>query len=271
MPGTHVALHEYQHEDGTIYRTGCLKQAYPGRIVSVQDGLPSMPLLDRNTLIDVIKDAGGKICLPYRGPIYMQGKWNWCWNEATLQMCQLLLDMLYGDNQLLSPSLGGAICVDYANEGDAIDSMLVKVLQPHGICTAAWMGDNPLTMKIVRPLKEGWQAEAAKRAKPQPFMADNFLVMGSGVVDGHPGVIGVDWQGQGHAIGFAEVGYNVDGLYGATPGTWSESFRSGWGSYPGKPGWYKLQEEEYSAAFNGGYGAYLLAGLTDSDAVPDLV
>jgi len=155
--------------------------------------------------------------------------------------------------------------------GNAIDAMLKEVQIPYGALPAAYLGDDP-TQSITNVRRSswpgGWETEAAKRAAVDGdyLQCGDLLAAASSIINNHPGVVGVNWRGGGHAVCCAEVGSEGEQLYLAGPNSWGMGFSSGWGSYPGRPGWWKLGERELRAAWNT-YGYYALCGARN-DAAP---
>jgi len=270
----HIEEHLWLNEaTGRRHRTGCLPAKHAGKLRSVRDAQPQMPVLSRDEIVARLQSLGGSFCLPFQGPCYKQGGYNWCWDFSTCQMVKACCGILFNDWSDIDPSMGAGLCDNFANTGDSIDAVLTEVLQPVGICKAKFIGSDPYGPAIVQPQSAwpaGWQAEAAKRKAVESVTAPDFLTLASGILDGHPGELGVNWQGGGHAIGCLEIGLTPSGgLYMATPGTWGDDFTSGWGAYgPAKPGWYKLSEDQCAAAWEGRspFGAYLLVGMTDQEA-----
>jgi hypothetical protein len=256
---------------GQEHGTGLLRPKHPLLCRSVRES--AMPVYDRPTIISKLQAAGGKVRLPFTGPIYNQCSFPYCWNFSTIQMVRLALELADGDSTLLDCSLAPSLC-DSIGSGDSIDDCWKKVVVPYGAPTAAFFGTDPTNADSMKwnpsQWPAGWQANAALRKGLELFTVDDFLGLASGVLNGHPGLLGVDCEGGGHAIGYAEVGLQQDGqsLYMATPGTWGGDYASGWAAYPGMPGWYRLTEDQCGAAFNGGYGAYVICGVKDDAAAP---
>jgi hypothetical protein len=89
-----------------------------------------------------------------------------------------------------------------------------------------------------------------------------FDALVSALIDGHPGVMGVNWQDGGHALCVLLVTEENGTYYLHGPNSWGLEFDSGWGSDPDRPGWYKLSERQCTALSQ--FGAYALCGETES-------
>jgi hypothetical protein len=129
------------------------------------------------------------------------------------------------------------------------------------------VGSDPTKAQTVSQLPAGWEAEAAKRKAVDGkwLSLSTPEELASALINGHACVFGVSWQGGGHALCVAEVLFENGQLSFAGPNSWSTAFSSGWGSYPGRPGWFKLTTRQASQAF-GGFGCYALCGVTDTAA-----
>ena len=257
---------------GLTYGTGLEPPKHPGLCSASEE---QMPIYSRQEILARVKANGGKVRLDYTGPILNQGQYKYCWDFSTVQMVMLAIELAYGDQVVLDASIAPSIC-DSIGSGDSIDDCWKKVVSVYGLPTAEFMGTDPTRAKIKQLPSQwpaGWEKNASERKGVSLYTAGDFLSLVSGVLNGHPGLLGVNCDGGGHAIGCAEVGVLSDGesLYMATPGTWGKDYASGWGAYPESPGWYKLSERQCSAAWSGpSFGAYVIIAVQDQDATPDL-
>ena len=235
------------------------------------------------------------------------------------------IHMLYGEKVLLDASIAIVLTGQY--DGGAIDSAISQVQSVVGVPTAVFMDTDP-TQAITKRSKSlwptGWQQNAAERIVPAGEWTQTAspLELASGLIDGNPGVVGVSWQGGGHALEAAEVktaaqlhadieAAGSDGarrqrdslllpvacrdpvsgkqtlfdpavidyasdteLLFAGPNSWGVDWNSGWGSYPGRAGWWLLSSRSRAMqpTFSSeGFGSYVLCGVKDSalDPAPD--
>ena len=265
-------MQTYRHESGQVFMLGCELPSHPGKLSVYGD---SAPVYDRQTILDQIAKGNGSL-YKYCYQILDQGQRPWCWAYSGTQTLMVLLNMLYGDKAILDPSMGPAIT--HVSGGNSIDAMILEVQSVTGQATASFMKTDPTISKTntnVRTWPTGWEAEAAKRKgiATDRKVCDTILSLASALLEmpgdpARPGDIGVSWQGRGHALTCLEVGSD-DGktLYLAGPNSWGTQFSSGWGSYPGRPGWYKLTERQLGGTF-GGFGAYALVHATLDGGTP---
>ena len=229
-----------------------------------------MPIYSRADIIAKLKALGGFKSLNVGCDISNQTQRPLCWDFSTGQMVEVDFFNRLGVAEKLDVSIA-PVEDGVLNAGNDITAAWEDGLVPYGICTAAYMGTDPTAVTQPDMLTResrfpaGWKGEAAKRKGVVRFTCQDFLTLASGVLNDHPGILGVDWQGGGHCIGMTIVGVNAKGgLWMSTPGTWGADFTSGWGSDPDRPGYYKLTENQCGAAFGNGYGAYVICGVTNN-------
>jgi len=257
--------HIYQSDAGPAYVRGCQMPKYPAAFATYAANLP---VYSRQEILAKIAAGQGSLGDAVFA-ILNQGSRPWCWAYAATQCLMILLRQLYGEAVILDPSLGPALTGVMG--GNAIDAMLKEVQIPYGAVPAEYLGDDP-TRSVTNVRRSSWPAqwktEAAKRQAVDGdyLQCGDLLSAASSILNKHPGVLGVNWRGGGHAVCCAEVGAEGNELYLAGPNSWGASFTSGWGSYPGRPGWWKLGESALRSAWNG-YGYYALCGARN-DAVP---
>ena len=231
---------------------------------------------DLPTILQAIKDGRNSL-YKWCYCVLDQTSHPWCWSFSCTQTLMVLLNQLFGDKTILDPSMGPAITG--VTGGNSIDAMLLEVQGVYGQFPAEYNGVDPVagTTNIrTRTWPTGWKDEAAKRVAvieavvrchSELELASALINMGPN--DPHrPCDVGVDWQGGGHALTCLEVGSD-DGktLFFAGPNSWSTSFDSGWGSYPGRPGWWKLKASQMGEAFDShGFGSYCLVAAKDAVA-----
>src|SRR5208283_351380 len=91
------------------------------------------------------------------------------------------------------------------------------------------MGTDPtraLTKRSKSLWPTGWQQNAAERVVPagEWTQTNSPIELASGLIDGNPGVVGVSWQGGGHALEVAEV-KTATQLHAAVEATGSDEAR----------------------------------------------
>ena len=268
-------MQTYRHESGRVYMLGCEKPRFRKRFARYTS---AAPVYDLPTILKAIADGRNSL-LAWLYVILDQGQKPWCWDYSATQTLMVLLNKLYGDKTVLDTSVGPVLTGVFG--GNSIDAMITEVQSVYGQPDAKFMGTDPVNAKTNTHKMQwpaGWQAEALKRKGEDStkLICTNELQLASALIDmgqgdpQHPGTIGVDWQGGGHALCVLEVGSD-DGqnLFFAGPNSWSTSFDSGWGSYPGRAGWWKLTAAQVASSFaDNGFGAYVLMDAADAGAAP---
>ncbi len=270
-------MQTYRHEDGTIYQLGCEKPKYPYVFAYTS----AAQVYDLPTILKAIADGRGSL-VRWCYQILNQGSKPWCWAYSGTQTLMVLLNQLFGDKTILDPSMGPAITGVHG--GNAIDAMLEEVQSKYGQFPAALTGSDPINAKTninQRSWPSAWKAEAAKRTAvvDSVLRCHSALALASALIDmgptdpNRPCDVGVSWQGGGHALTCLEVGsHDGASLFFAGPNSWSTSFNSGWGSYPGRPGWWMLTDNQMAATFSSnGFGAYCLVAAKDAVAPTPIV
>jgi len=158
--------------------------------------------------------------------------------------------------------------------GGAIDDGLLQVMIPYGLPPASLCPQcDPVAGHRARDEHEwpaSWKTSAAGYKTPKTEYLDcaspDELV--TGIFNGHPAVVGVDWQGGGHAICALQVLEVRKQFYLAGPNSWGEQWASGWGSFgTKKPGWWLLSLQHISGGF-GQMGAWVHCGQVTSPDEP---
>jgi hypothetical protein len=266
--------HTYQcPTTGKAYGRGLLpkklKDAFP--VYGPAAGFPQyMP----DQVAQIIANGGGDLSAGLR-QVLDQGSYGLCWDFSATQA--LMVDRVLKGQQhvLLDVSVGPVLTGNGLNTGGAIEDMLLQVQLVTGQPPAAIIPGSDPTQARVNLDTATWPADWRTRAagfrvvRGKWLECDSILALASAVCDGHPGVMGVDWQGGGHALCVLSVESARGELYLCGPNSWGESWQSGWGTYgPARPGWYRLSERQCAEVNT--YGAYALCGETyaDVDGVP---
>ena len=266
-------MNEYIHESGRVFMLGCEPPKHPDNYETYAS---AAQVHDLPTILQAIKDGRNSL-FKWCYCILNQTQHPWCWSFSGTQTLMVLLNQMFGDKTILDPSMGPAITG--VKGGNAIDALLTEVQEVYGQFPAAFNGCDPVagTTNIKQgSWPAGWKEEAAKRmaAVESVVQCHSELALASALIDMGPSdphrpcTVGVSWQGGGHALSCLEVGSD-DGatLFFAGPNSWSTDFDSGWGSYPGRPGWWKLTHRQMQATFSsGGFGAYCLFAAKDAVA-----
>lgn len=255
---------EYEHDDGQVYMCGCLPPKHRGTLAAYAATQPVYTLAQIREFIAAGKGSLAHYCYA----ILNQGSMPYCWDYAATQALMVLYHMTCQEKVLLDTSCGPIVTGVYS--GNSIDAMLREVQIAYGQPTAEFCGSDPTQAKIVGRLPAGWKEDAAKRkVVPRGWSeAQDPLHLASGIINGNPGSFGIFWDGSprsGHALCVLEVGWEHNQLYFAGPNSWGERFASGYGSYPGRPGWFKKPQDQCGPAFNGtfGLGCYLLGSASN--------
>ena len=262
---------QYIHESGQVFMLGCEKPKH-----TCESYVNAAAVHDLPTIIAAIKDGRGSLA-KWCYVILNQGSKPWCWAYSGTQTMMVLLNQLFGDKTILDPSMGPAITG--VRGGNSIDAMLMEVQSKYGQFPAVLTGSDPTVSKTntnTNSWPANWKDEAAKRTAvvDSVVRCHSELELASALIDmgpddpHRPCDVGVRWQGGGHALTCLEVGSD-DGktLFFAGPNSWSTSFDSGWGSYPGRAGWWKLKASQMSEAFDSsGFGSYCLVAAKDAVA-----
>ena len=251
--------HQYLHESGRLFYTGCERPKYAGRFAAYSASQPTYSLAD--IFAKITAGYGSLFGLVWT--ILDQGEKPWCWDYSATQCMMLAIRALFGEKVLLDTSCGPI--VTGVRGGNSIDAMLQEVQLVTGQPSAGFVGSDPTQAVTVRRLPSGWQMNAALRKAIKWLALSTPEDLASALINGHPCVFGINWQGGGHALCVAEVSALNGALIFAGPNSWSLAFDCGWGSYPGRPGWYQLTAAQCSDAF-GQFGCYALVGVTDAAA-----
>jgi hypothetical protein len=183
----------------------------------------------------------------------------------------MLAWLLYRRPIVFDPGLGPIVTHVYG--GNSIDDMLLRVQASVGCVPASDTGSDPVAGSLV--LNQGkwapkWSVDAAAHTIDGWRECASFEAFVSGLLSGYPGVLGVDWQGGGHALACGLVTSENGTFFLHGPNSWGLEFDSGWGSDPDRPGWWKLSEKQVADAFTGyAYGGYVICHeLTDPSLDP---
>ena len=264
-------MQTYTHETGQVYMMGCEKPKHVCEAYRDAAAVHDLP-----TILQAIKDGRNSL-YKWCYTILNQTQHPWCWAFSGTQTLMVLLNQLFGDKTILDPSMGPAITG--VRGGNSIDAMLLEVQSVCGQFPAAFNGVDPVkgTTNISQnSWPANWKTEAAKRESvvDSVLRCHSELALASALIDMGPDDpcrpcdVGISWQGGGHALTCLEVGTD-DGqtLFFAGPNSWGLSFDSGWGSYPGRPGWWKLPSRLMGEAFSAdGFGSYCLVAAKDAVA-----
>lgn len=307
----------YEH-DGVQYHCGCKPRLHFGLLKAY-----ATVTAQRYTLQQVLEQiAQRKATLaPWVWFMLNQGSYGDCWAYAEIGALMSKLDMMFGDKTLLDPSTSIVLTGQY--NGGAIDSAIAQVFSVIGVPEAEFMGSDPRMAKTLRrkaDWPEGWERNSSLRKVPDGEWSSSYdrLELAGSIIDGNPSIVGVNWQGGGHALQCVEVRtpaaisaviqgasdkvkQQFDSLDDATPyreedtgklkyagpcindlgsssellfagpNSWGLGWASGWGSYPGRPGWWLLSGD--SAAMRetfsrNGFGTCILHGAQDLDVKP---
>ena len=262
---------EYIHESGKVFMLGCTPAKHTCESYASAAHVHDLP-----TILQAIKDGRNGL-FKWCYTILNQTSHPWCWAFSGTQTLMVLLNQLFNDQTILDPSMGPAITG--VRGGNSIDAMLLEVQGVYGQFPAVLTGVDPVrgTTNInQRSWPKGWEAEALKRTAVLETVVrcHSELELASALIDmgtddpNRPCDVGVSWQGGGHALTCLEVGSD-DGstLFFAGPNSWGLDFDSGWGSYPGRPGWWKLKSSQMGEAFDSsGFGSYCLVAAKDAVA-----
>ena len=200
-----------------------------------------------------------------------QGNRPWCWAYSATQAAQMLAWLLYRQAIVFDPCLGPIVTRIYG--GNSIDDMLLKVQASIGCVPCSDTGSDPVAGNLVlnqHKWAKTWSTDAAEHAIDGWREFASFAAFVSGILSGYPGVLGVNWQGGGHALACALVTCEGGVFFLHGPNSWGLDFKSGWGSDPDRPGWWKLSEKQVADAFTGyAYGGYVICHeLTDPSLIP---
>ena len=254
--------HVYVHDDGTRYTTGCLPRKHPRETFRTYADA-GMPTYTEGEIVAKIRAGEGSL-QQWVFAILNQTSYPWCWSFSAAQTLMVALNQLGYGSVLLDPAIGPKVTGVYG--GNSIDACLKEVQVPFGAPDCTISGNDPIGGDVdPRRIPSDWQTNAALRNIPGSEVVDlnDRLTAASALIDGHPCVWGLSWQGGGHALSLLEVGFDEQRgeFLWAGPNSWGVGFASGWGSYPGRPGWYRLRDSQLTGAFDG-FGAYALCGAS---------
>ena len=193
---------------------------------------------------------------------------------SATQAAMMLAWLLYRRQITFDPALGPLVTGVYG--GNSIDAMITEVQTSIGCVPVADTGSDPAAGNLClqqRKWAATWKADAAKHVITGWNECPSFESLVTGVLKGNPGVMGVDWQGGGHALAVALLSYESGIYYLHGPNSWGLDFVDGWGSDPERPGWYKLAEKQVTAAFvppnprEDPFGAYVICAETADTTV----
>ncbi len=257
--------HLYTHESGRIFGTGLERPKHRGKLAAYA---PAGGLIDRAQWPALLAKGAGDLTSSVK-VILDQRNRPWCWSFAATQAAMMLGWLLYQRAMIFDPSLGPIITGVYG--GNSIDDMLLKVQTSVGCVPCGDTGSDPVAGRLVlqqRHWNSNWKTDAAKHVITGWRECSAFEALVSGLLSGYPGVMGVDWQGGGHALACGLVSCQGGQYYVHGPNSWGLEFCDGWGSDPDRPGWYMLSEKQVDTAFSDdAFGAYVICAETADTAV----
>lgn len=316
-----MAYKIYEHE-GRAYHCGLKPRLHKGLLKSYASVAATLTLAQIQAAIA----AGRATLAAWVWVILNQGQYGDCWDYSELNALMTKLNLLYGEQVLLDASMAVVLTGQY--NGGGIDSAIAQVFSVTGVATAAFMGTDPtkaITKRRKAEWPSGWQANAALRMVPDGDWSDtsNKLELATAIINANPAIVGVSWQGGGHALECTEVqtaasvasaleawpdgpakdaarrqhdalslpstyrdddtgklcqagpciknlGSSSELLF-AGPNSWGTDWNSGWGSYPGRAGWWLLSADSQAMQetfSSNGFGACILDGAKDLDLAP---
>lgn len=266
MPGF-TQDHVYTHENGQVFGTGLVARKHAGKLPVYA---PAGGTIDRAQWPALLAGGAGNLSAAVQF-ILDQGSKPWCWAFSATQAAMMLAWLLYRRAIIFDPGLGPIITRVYG--GNSIDAMVSEVQAPVGCLPVADTGSDPVLGALIlnqHKWSPNWKTDAAKHQITGWNECPSFESLVTGLLRGCPGVIGVNWQGGGHALAVALISYENGVYYVHGPNSWGPDFKSGWGSDPDRPGWYKLSEALVTAAFSGeSFGAYVIsAEMADATVDP---
>jgi hypothetical protein len=259
-------------ESGRQYGRGCNPKP-------LQSGLPlygpaaGFPTYSLDQIAALVAKGAGDLSCGLK-VILNQGRYGLCWDYAATQA--LMVDRVLKGQAftLLDVSVGPVLTGNGLNTGGAIEDMLTKVQLITGQPPASIIpGSDPVNAKLnlnTRQWPANWKEVAAgyKVLQGKWLECPTVVAMASAIIDGHPVVMGVNWQGGGHALCVLKVSVEKSELQLWGPNSWGADWQSGYGAAgPEMPGWYKLSASRCQAMDS--YGAYALCAETYSGDDPE--
>ncbi len=261
--------HLYVHESGREFRTGCEPRKVFGQF-PVYGQAADTALISRDEWPELIAGGCGDLSAGLK-VILDQTDEPWCWAFSATQALMVARVLHGAEFEILAPDVCPIVTGEFG--GNAIDAAVTQVQIPVGQPPADILpGCDPVAgahVTSTRGFPDDWKTTAAQYRVLDGKWLDcpTFEALVSALLEGHPGVMGVDWQGGGHALCVLLVTCDEDGYYLHGPNSWGLEFDSGWGSDPDRPGWYKLSERQCAALDQ--FGAYALSAETFSKSDPE--
>ena len=229
---------------------------------------PRLHASTRETWDAAIDEGDGDLTIDCQ-PIMDQTDRPDCWAYATI-MCYEVSHALDGcPIAQLTPDTLPYITSQW--DGGAIDSGICIAGPTYGFNFAADLPPSDPILGVhvpdVAAWPTTWQQLAARNRTITNDWIDcaNFDDVGDSLIDGWPCVIGVDWQGGGHALCALELGGNSQtGYWLSGPNSWGKNWNDGYGSRSDRPGWFQLREDQCAAIQS--YGAIACCGTTPASA-----
>lgn len=194
----------YEHE-GVQYHCGCKPRLHAGLLKAY-----ASVAAQRYGLSEVVEliSQGKATLAQWVWVVLNQGKHGDCWAYAEISAVMTKMDLMFGDKTLLDPSTSIVLTGQY--NGGAIDSAIAQVFSVVGVPEAEFMGTDPrmaITKRRKSEWPEGWEKNSALRKVPDGEWSSSYdkLELAGAIIDGNPTIVGVSWQGGGHALECVEV------------------------------------------------------------------
>ena len=254
----------YTHESGREYCLGCNPMTVRTSQMRVYGDVPDQVVIPRAAWPAMIKAGSGDMGGAVR-QILDQGNEGTCW-EFSMHQAHMVARTLQGYNNVI---LDCSVCPTLIGgwNGNSIDAALVDFDLVYGCPPMSIIPRSDPTRGLYNRVQSSYPADwkvHAAQYKPQEWLhCPSFDELASAILSGHPGGMGVSWQGGGHALCVLQLVLETNGTYSlAGPNSWGTSFDSGWGAYgSSRPGWYKLSEAQVKRGL-GTFGAYALVSVS---------